>query len=171
MKMTSAIANKLIRQLEEEKDLLINKEQTSYEYLAADGEKPVIPDYDYNAVNAGISELDWKIAKIKHALNLANATAKIDVQGEEMSVDEILIKMAQLNKRKNFFNMLRKNPAKERVQLRLISSSRTAVPEYRYMNYDIEAAGRDFESVSAKIIAMQLALDKHNQTEEFEVEI
>ena len=43
MKMTSAIANKYIRQLNEDKEFREGKEISSGFYEAAEGEQPVIP--------------------------------------------------------------------------------------------------------------------------------
>lgn len=43
-----------------------------------------------------ITAIDEKIAIIKHALNVTNATAKVQVGNSEMSIDTILIKMAQI---------------------------------------------------------------------------
>lgn len=168
MKITSAMANKLLKQLEEEKSFLRDKETKSCTYDAAEGETPIIPDYDYATVSSQIGELDRKIRVIKHALNLANSQAQIPVEDDIMSVDEILLEMAQLNNRKGFLDYLRKLQPKERLQLRTLPS-RNAVPEYRYINFDNKAVQADFETVSNRIMAMQLALDKHNQTEEFEV--
>ena len=60
----------------------------------------VVPEYDYMTVANTIDEIDRKILTIKHTLNLTNATAKVQVGAQEMSIDGILIRMAQLNKRK-----------------------------------------------------------------------
>ncbi|SDB03286.1 hypothetical protein [Eubacterium oxidoreducens] len=51
-KMTSAYANKLLRQLREDKEYFLNKEEVSATYVAAVGEEPIIPEFDYrkNAV-------------------------------------------------------------------------------------------------------------------------
>ena len=49
--------------------------------------------------------------------------------------------------------------------------SRNVVPEYRYINYDLELVKREYEAVSKTIMEMQMALDKYNQTVQFEVEI
>ena len=92
-KMTSAYANKMLKSLEEDKAFWVNKESSSSTYVAAVGEEPVIPDYDYRTVAETIREIDKKIAVIKHALNLSNATAKVPVGDKVMSVDTILIKM------------------------------------------------------------------------------
>ena len=169
-KMTSAYANKMLRSLEEDKAFWVNKENTSSTYVVAVNEEPVIPDYDYAMVAATISEIDEKIAIIKHALNLSNATAKVQVGDALMSVDMILIRMAQLNKRKAVLDEMRKQLPKAReVQHSYIS--RNSVPEYRYINYDLDLVKEEYEKVSATIMEMQIALDKYNQIEQFDVDI
>ena len=170
MKMTSAIANKYIRQLNEDKEFLEGKEISSSFYEAAEGEQPVIPEYDFEENNRAISEIDSKIAKIKHAINVHNAESSVDVSGKMMTVDEILISMAQFNRRKSFFDGMRKAQPKTRISSRGFGPKNT-VPEYRYANYDIELAKAEFEKISRERMDMQLALDKFNQTDEFEVEM
>lgn len=49
--------------------------------------------------------------------------------------------------------------------------SRNTVPEYRYINYDLELIKKGYEAVSKTIMEMQMALDKYNQTVQFEVDI
>lgn len=168
-KMTSAYANKMIKSLEEDKAFWVNKEATSSTYVASINEEPVVPEYDYTEVAATISELDEKIAIIKHALNVSNATAKVPVGEKEMSIDTILIRMAQLNKRKAVLDQMRKQLPKAREEQTYVS--RNVVPEYRYINYDLELVKREYEGVSNTIMEMQMALDKYNQTVQFEVEI
>ena len=168
--MTSAYANKMLRSLEEDKAFWVNKEAASCTYVAAVNEDPVVPEYDYAEVAATIAEIDDKIAIIKHALNVTNATAKVQVGDEEMSIDTILIKMAQLNKRKSVLDVMRKRLPKARVEQHAYMS-RNTVPEYEYINYDPELIKQEYESVSKKIMDMQMALDKYNQTVQFEVDI
>lgn len=168
--MTSAYANKMLKSLEEDKAFWVNKEAASSTYVAAINEEPVIPEYDYAEVAATIAALDEKIAIIKHALNMTNATAKVQVGDAKMSIDTILIKMAQLNKRKSVLDQMRKQLPKAREEHHPYMS-RNAVPEYRYINYDLELIKQEYESVSKTIMEMQMALDKYNQTVQFEVEI
>ncbi len=167
--MTSAYANKMLKNLEETKTYYVNKEVSSCTYVASVNEEPVIPEYDYKEVADTIAELDEKIAIIKHAINLHNATAKVQVGSDEMSIDTVLIKMAQLNKRKAVLDTMRKQLPKAREEHAY--SARNAVPEYRYINYDLDLVKKEYEDVSKKIMDMQMALDKFNQTVEFEVEI
>ena len=104
------------------------------------------------------------------AINLANVTSKIMVNDEEMSVDTILVKMAQLNKRKMILDDMRKRQAKTRLD-NAYSSIKKAVVEYRYINYDLEVVKAEYERIDALIAKMQMELDKYNQTVEFDVEI
>lgn len=168
--MTSAYANKMIKSLEEDKLYWSNKEATSSSYVVAVNEEPVIPEYDYAEVAGIIAEIDEKILVIKHALNVTNATAKVSVGDTEMSVDTILIKMAQLNTRKALLDHMRKQLPKTREEQHSYMS-RNSVPEYRYINYDLELVKREYERVSETIMKMQMALDKYNQTVQFEVDI
>ena len=167
-KMTSAYANKMLKSLEEDKAFWVNKEETSSTYIVANNEEPVVPEYNYVQVANTIAEIDKKIAVIKHALNVANATAKVVVGDIEMSIDTILIRMAQLNKRKNILDVMRKRLPKAREEQRSYMS-RNTVPEYRYINYDLDLIKKEYESVSKTIMEMQMALDRYNQTVQFEV--
>ena len=167
-KMTSAYANKMLKSLEEDKAFWVNKEEASNTYVVANNEEPVVPEYDYVQVANIIAEIDEKIAVIKHALNVANATAKVVVGDIEMSIDTILIRMAQLNKRKNILDVMRKRLPKAREEQRSYMS-RNTVPEYRYINYDLDLIKKEYESVSKTIMEMQMALDRYNQTVQFEV--
>ena len=167
-KMTSAYANKMLKSLEEDKAFWVNKEETSSTYIVANNEEPVVPEYDYMQVANTIVEIDKKIAVIKHALNVANATAKVVVGDIEMSIDTILIRMAQLNKRKNILDVMRKRLPKAREEQRSYMS-RNTVPEYRYINYDLDLIKKEYEAVSKTIMEMQMALDRYNQTVQFEV--
>ena len=168
-KMTSAYANKLLKSLDEDKQFWLNKEASSCTYIAADGEEPVIPEYDYKMVADTIAEIDKKVCAIKHAVNLNNATAQITVGDSKMSVDMILISMAQLNNRKVILDQMRKELPKTR-ETSMYYSKNSAV-EYKYINYDLEQVKTDYERIAGKILEMQMALDQYNQTVLFEVEI
>ncbi len=167
-KMTSAYASKLIRQLEDDKSYWRNKERECNVYTAAITEEPVIPEYDYVEVSKLITELDEKVCKLRHAINLANVTTTIMVGDKEMTVDAVLVRMSQLNNRKVVLDSMRKHLPQVRVPS---FGGRNQVPEYQYINYDLDVVKADYEKVNEEIMVMQMALDKHNQTFEFEVDI
>ena len=167
-KMTSAYANKVLKKLTEDKEYWLKKENDGSTYVAAVDEEPVIPDYDYSMVAAEIEAIDDRIMKIQHAINVNNVTNRIEVGDVCRTIDEILVRMAQLNKRKSFLDTLRKQAPKTRIASGAFNARKTA-PEYEYINYDLELVKSDYERIDAEIAQMQIALDKYNQTFEFEV--
>lgn len=169
VRMTSAYANKLLKQLSEDKDFWMDKEKKACLYTATVGETPVIPEYDYGTVAATLAEIDRKVSNIKHAINVANVTNQVEINGQMLSIDTILVRMAQMNKRKSFLDFMRKQQPEARVEQ--IAYSRTVMPEYRYINYDLELIKQEYEKYSLEIMNMQMALDRFNQTYEFEVDI
>lgn len=168
--MTSAYANKILKRLDEEKSELERIESSSCTYIAAVGEEnPVIPEYDFEETNRKIAEINEKIQKIKHAVNMVNTTQPITVNDERYTVDVILVRMSQLNARKAELNTLRKTqPQSRRASLRL---SDPKIVEYEYANFDPEKAKAEYQRVSDEIMSIQLALDKHNQTYVFDVDV
>lgn len=169
-KMTSAFANKLIRQLDDEKSFHLLKERNSCTYTAAVGESPVIPEYDYVETAAKIESIDEKIQIIKHAINKANVENTISIKGKEYSVDTILIRMTQLNRRKSILDSMRNMLPKERLAS-YSNVGRNSNPEYRYINFNLDYIKKEYARVSEEIMEIQIALDMHNHTFEFEVAI
>ncbi len=74
-----------------------------------------------------------------------------------MSVDSILVRMAQLNSRKVTLDVMRKCLPKMRESSHAFSS-RNAVPEYRYTNYDPELVKQDTNAFPAKSWKCRLPL-------------
>lgn len=170
MKVTSAYANKMLKKLNEEKDYWMSKEKESMFYTASTDEEPVIPDYDYGEVSETLEQIEKKICKIKHAINQANVNSEIEILGEKYTVDVLLVRMAQISKRKSVLDRMRKQMPKTRVEDGYYMS-RKAFVEYRYVNYDLEQVKRDYDEISKLLFEMQMKLDEHNQTVEFDVDI
>ncbi len=128
----------------------------------------VRPEYDYNDYQAQMAEIERKIRKVKHAINVFNVTTVLPDTGG-MTIDEALVYLPQLSARKRKLATMSMRLAKERLQ-----SSRTttaAVSEFKYANYEIAAAKADYEKTAAEITAIQSALDLINNTETFEIDI
>lgn len=169
MKVTSAFCNKMLKQLDEEKAYLLTMEKTGNTFIASSAEEGKAPEYDYRKTQQELEELDDKIMKIKHAVNLSNATTMLQIGDESMTVDMILVKMAQLNRRKTILDSMRKMRNGERAQRRLVGSE--LVPEYTFLNFNQNDVRKDYERISGEIMKMQLVLDRHNQVDEFEVDV
>lgn len=101
MKYTSAQANKLLKKLNDEYSALLDKEQRSRDFRAAMGEdiESVRPAYDYAKTQARLEELEGAIRRLKHAINRFNTTQVVD--GFGITIDEMLVYIPQLTKRKS----------------------------------------------------------------------
>ena len=169
-KMTSAYANKILKKLQDDKQYLLSKECNENTYECAEGEEALIPDYSYEETRAKLAEIEEKIVTIKHAVNVANTTSKLTVDGKELTVDSILVRMAMLNSRRDTLSSMRLSQPKTRMRM-ITSTTGKNVPEYRYLNYDVETVKKDYEMIDSELAKLQLALDNYNHTCELEVDI
>ena len=162
--VTSAVANKLLKTLSEEKEYLLALERDSSVYVLADGEKTAPPVYNYDEVQAKIDAIDTKVRNIKHAINVFNTTTVLDKI--DITIDEALVEMAQLTRKKEKLDMMRKRLPKTRVS----NYRNSNVIEYQYVNYDLEKVQKDYSEVCERITEIQVALDLANQTKIFVIE-
>lgn len=168
MKMTSAQAAKLLRQLNEELRTLQVREENTRSFLASLGEdiETVRPAYDYAAAQAAQAAVEQKIRKLKHAVNVFNATTVIPEFG--ITIDEMLVYLPQLTRRCSKLSDMKDALPKVREAAQY---GRTApIIDYRYANYDIAQAEQDYAEQSAELARAQTALDLINNTVEFEVD-
>lgn len=167
MKCTSAEAAKILRQLNEDYNSIRNMETESCGFIAAVTEDPesVRPQYDFEDTQRKLEEIENKIRRVKHALNVFNSTHT--VPGFDMTVDEILVYIPQLNRRKSKLVAM-----KDRLpKVRQTSSYRSNIIDYSYVNYDIKAAEEEYAKTADTLSKAQLALDTLNNTETMEIDI
>ncbi|MCD7828015.1 MAG: hypothetical protein LUG85_05715 [Clostridiales bacterium] len=169
MKYTSAEASKLLRTLTEEHNNLADRERSLDTFGAFANEDPaaVRPDYDYAEYQARLSELEEKIRKVKHAINVFNVTTVLPETG--MTIDETLVLLPQLSARKRKLSVMSMRVQKERLMNTRTTTA--AVSEFMYANYDIAEAKSDYDKTVAEITAIQTAIDLVNNTETFEIDI
>ena len=167
MKVTSAQANKELKRLNDELKALLSQERQSSVFIAATTEnvEAARPEYNFAETQEKITEIQEKIVVLKHAINLFNITHK--PEGFDMTVDEMLVYIPQLNAAKSkYFGM--SNRLEKVRQTSSFGSSRSLI-EYEYANYNLNEAKKRFEEVSEQLTKAQLALDKLNTTETFEI--
>lgn len=167
MKYSSAEAAKLLRKLNEEVENLEDQEVKRREFNAALGEdvETVRPAYDYADTQRKLEELQAKIRTVKHSLNCFNSTT--EVPGFDMTIDQLLVYIPQLSRRKQKLAMMSSCLPKERAKVGFGSQ----IIDYQYVNYDIEAAKADYQSVSDELAKAQTALDLVNTTMTMEIKI
>ncbi len=164
---TSASAAKFIKRLESEKARLVSLEGKNSTYVLAQGEECDPPAYDYRETVERIDGLDETIRRIRHALHLFNAQAMIPDEG--ITVDEALIKLAQMNSKLRRLERLREIEPKTRLESGMFGGK--GMIEYQYASFDTKEAFADYEELYRRISDLQLGLDLVNQTETFTVEL
>ena len=169
MKYTSAEAAKLLRKLNEEQTALKDKEDKSAVFIAAIEEdvESVRPAYKYEEVQEKLAALEAQVRKVKHAINMFNLTTQ--VPGFDLTVDQMLVYIPQLNERKRKLTQMAARLPKERAN----SSGYGAktIVEYKYANYDIEKAEADLAVVTDELARAQTALDVVNNSVTLEIEL
>lgn len=165
--VTSAAANKMLRQLQDEKEYLLSIDNESSTYMRVSGYDEQKPDYDYEGIIKDISEINDKICRIKHVINRFNCTTMLP--DLDITVDMALIQMAQLNKEKDRLDKMRKRLPVQRYKDAYRPSG--SLVEYTCINYDLDKVKADYNDVCDKIRKIQMGLDYINQTEKFELEI
>lgn len=166
MKVTSAEANKILRKYQDDLNRLIAQEKQSAVFTAAVTEdiEAARPDYHISLMQGEIEALQIKIRSLKHAINVFNVTHK--PEGFDMTVDEMLVYIPQLTSMKGKYQGMASRLPKTR---RESGYSRSGLIEYEYANYDPAFAQEQLDRVTEELARAQLALDKLNTTETFEI--
>lgn len=154
MKICNSEAMKKIKALEAQKRQLAFKEERRSRISYREGEERRPTGYDYAKTREEFAAIDREIRRIKHALALANCTAK--VEGFDMTIGEALVCLAQYNAE---YERLDELSGCDKLSRRITSNG---VLEYTESLFDPEEAERDQESLYSTILKLQVAIDRAN---------
>ena len=166
MLVTSAEANKKLRQLKEEKHNIEVAAKKSSTFSAAVGEdiESLRPAFDYDEYINKCTNVETEIRNLRHKINKFNI--ETEVPGFDMTIDQMLIYIPFLTSiKQEAYEMMSRLP-KERKDSRYSSSP---IIDYVIANYPIEKAAATFEWASEELSRAQLALDTVNTTVRFEI--
>lgn len=148
---------KEIKRLEGEKDSWVTHERNNCRVSYMTDEEPIMPNYDYVETSEALLEYDNRIRKLKGLLAYANATTI--VEGFDMTINEALIYLAQLNVRVKRYDYL--------ISFQKMTRKTVGIDgkiEYTKILYDQEDAGRKLEEAKSEVIQLQMAIDRTNLT-------
>jgi len=168
MLLTSSEANKLVKTYLDELQRLhdIENQSSIFTVAVTENVEDVRPVYSFETTQARFCEINAKIRKVKHAINVFNTTTVLN--GFDMTIDEALVYLPQLtNCLSKLSHMATKLP-KSRACNRYSSSN---VIEYEYTNYAPEDADAFCVEIRTRISKLQTALDTVNNTVQFSVDI
>ena len=168
MKYTSAEANKLLKSLKEQESQLLTKEAQGRIFNAAVGEniEDVRPKYNFDETQVALINLQEKIRRVKHAINVFNTTTVVT---DGITIDEVLILLPQLSERAEVLRKMALTPKQTRAKVFGMGSAN--VIDYTYANYDPEYAKTLLNATQSKIDRFQLALDQVNNTVTMEINL
>ena len=148
---------KEIKRLEGEKDSWVTHERNNCRVSYMTDEEPILPNYDYAETSGALLEYDDRIRKLKGLLAYANATTI--VEGFDMTINEALIYLAQLNARVRRYDYL--------ISFQKLTRKTVGIDgkiEYTKILFDQEDAGRKLEEAKSEVIQLQMAIDRTNLT-------
>ena len=168
MKYTSAEAGKLLKKLENQINDLVIKENKAAIFNAAAGEdaEALRPKYSFSETQKSIAELQKKVRKVKHAINVFNTTHELPGH-PGVTIDQALVLIPQLTKQANKLHSMASALPRERVA----SYGRSNIIDYVVANYDIAEAEKCYNEMHDELVSLQLALDKANTTETMEIDV
>lgn len=164
MRMNSDTANKIIKNLQSEAEMLLQAERRDCTYSHTPSESPIIPVYDFGATQAKLGELRGKIAALRHAVNRFNVETKVD--GFDLTVDEALGYMSRLNEEKRRLQNLTSIP--EVTRTRGLGSKE---PDLVHRNFNADEVQAAYKETCNQLMLIQQAINVANLTKEFEVNI
>lgn len=161
MQMNCDSVNKLVKQLQTDRDALLARERrdSSYSYIV--GESPIIPEYHFTVVQNQIDRYNQRIIALKHIVNEFNL--RTELPGLGRTIDEALIRMAMLNGEKHKLERMRNATERSR------ETTMRGVSEVCAINYKLEDTQQRYEVISAELKAIQQALNIANLTLTMEV--
>lgn len=164
--INSSTANKIIRELNEERDRLISFERENMKRSYTKDEaiqdlNGYLDNYDFVEHNKKIVALENKIGKLKHAINVFNVNTKLPIKDFDITVDKALVLLPMLSARKRTLeNMLNTNNLSRRTLV-------NGTVEYTEINYNKGEVKRQLKVVNSMINSIQDGIDYVNLAIEF----
>ena len=161
MKVCNAEAMKRIKELEEEKEMLVRVEDTRCTVSYKEGEKKVVGTYNYKVTRERIEQIETEIRRIRFAI--AKANCEVVVDDFNITIAEALVLLAQL---RGEYQRLARLAGRPQLSRRLTMNG---ILEFTECLYDVEQAEAEQKELGRKISKLQVAIDRANLTNVIEI--
>lgn len=161
MKICHMEAMKIVKELEQQKDILISDEDTRCTVSYREDEEKVAIKYNYDETRAKIKEIDDKVRMIKSKLAKSNCSVMVD--GFDVTIGEALVLLAQMQNEIQQLEYLTNN---EQLTRRITYNG---VVEYTECNYDVEKVKAELQEMRTKVGKLQVAIDRANLVTEIDI--
>jgi predicted nucleic acid-binding Zn-ribbon protein len=162
MAMCNAEILKRIKLLEQNKSDVISEESRIHQVSYQEEKDRYDYGYSFSKTRETINGLDEEIRKLKHLLNISNATTT--VPEFSMTLGECLVYLAQLNRELAIVSRMAK---KESTTTKSTFGGKV---EYTVLNYNKEECQAKLEWLQNTIAQLQIAIDRTNLTNMIEVD-
>ena len=161
MKVCHTEAMKLIKELEKQKDELVEFEDRNSIVSYKEGETPIDSGYAYGTTREQIRAIDDRIRAVRTALGRANTEVIAEPFG--ITIGEALVLLAQLQgERVQVESLTGRNPLTSEITY-------NGVIRFTRCNYDVKQAEADAGALRKRISELQIAIDRANLTNYIEI--
>lgn len=164
-KMCLSAAMKFLKDLEEEKTAILQKERENSAYQIVNGVSGEIPEYNFMDTQGRLEAIDETVCNVRHAINVANATKLVGETG--LTVDQILISMAQTTRRMATLQGMAGKAKKSQPRFQGALENQQVII---CTNYDPAEVKAHYKKLREGRTNMQMALDLHNLSTEISFE-
>ena len=131
-----------------------NKELTGEEFMSHEVQ-------DFDAEFKSMISLSDEIDALSTAISKANTTAKVEIEGKDLTIQESLNKLATYRSRVSTIRTIL-DRSKESEERRVDASGTSPYYKITKANYNVAEMKELLESLNNDIIVMELAVDKAN---------
>ena len=153
---------KKIKLLEQNKNDVLSKETRTHQVSYQEEKDRYDYGYSFSQTREAVGNLDSEIRKLKHLLNISNATTI--VPEFSITLGECLVYLAQLNKELAIVSRMAKKESTT------TSTTYGGKVEYTALNYDKEECQAKADWIQNTIAQLQIAIDRTNLTNMIDVE-
>ena len=161
MKVCHTEAMKLIKELEKQKDELVEFEDRNSIVSYKEGETPIDSGYGYETTREQIRAIDDRIRAVRTVLARANTEVIAEPFG--ITIGEALVLLAQLQgERVQVESLTGRNPLTSEITY-------NGVIRFTRCNYGVKQAEADAGALRKRISELQIAIDRANLTNYIEI--